>query len=103
MSTPTRTIRIEDDLWKDAGDAVKQNGDESITEVIRDALQQYVADTARQAPRVAQLAARLQKQYPTVPMVEVVRIIRAGIETLQPNDDGDIMAYASGWLESRRF
>lgn len=102
MSTPTRTIRIEDDLWTAAGSAVKQNGDESITEVIRDGLQKYVADTARQAPRVAQLAARLSKQYPAEPMVELVRIIRAGLETLQPNDDGDIMAYASGWLESRR-
>lgn len=102
MSTPTRTIRIEDELWGDAGDAVKQNGDGSITEVIREALEKYVADTARQAPRVAQLAARLAKQYPAEPMVELVRIIRAGIETLQPNDDGDIMAYASGWLESRR-
>jgi metal-responsive CopG/Arc/MetJ family transcriptional regulator len=102
MSTPTRTIRIEDDLWREAGDAVKQNGGESITEVIRDALQQYVADTARQAPRVAKLAAALAHQYPAEPMVELVRIIRAGLETLEPNDDGDIMAYASGWLESRR-
>src|SRR5688500_15212146 len=45
VSTPTRTIRIDDPLWTDAGEAVRQNGDESITEVIRDALQKYVADT----------------------------------------------------------
>jgi hypothetical protein len=95
-------MRIEDELWAAAGDAVKQNGDESITDVVRDALEKYVADTARQAPRVAQLALQLRRQYPNEPMVELVRIIRAGLETLPASTDGDIMAYASGWLESRR-
>jgi hypothetical protein len=95
-------MRIEDELWNAAGDAVKQNGDESITDVVRDALQKYVADTARQAPRVADLTQQLHKHYPGEPVVELVRIIRAGLETLQGAEDGDIMAYASGWLESRR-
>lgn len=102
MSTPTRTIRIDDPLWTDAGLAVKQNGDESITEVIRDALQKYVADTAQQAPRVAALTAALHRQFPNESNVELVRIIRAALETLTAADDGDVMAYASGWLESRR-
>jgi hypothetical protein len=102
MSTPTRTIRIDDPLWTDAGEAVRQNGDESITEVIRDALQKYVADTARQAPRVAALTQQLHRQYPNESTVELVRIIRAALETLTAADDGDVMAYASGWLESRR-
>lgn len=101
MSTPTRTMRIPDELWNEAGMAATANGD-NVTNVVRTALEQYVVDTAHQAPRVAALTQQLHRQYPAEPMVELVRIIRAGLDTLTAAEDGDVLAYARGWLEARQ-
>ena len=38
-----RTVRVPDDLWEAAQEAAKKNG-ETVSEVIRRALEQYVAD-----------------------------------------------------------
>jgi predicted transcriptional regulator len=42
--TPTRTVRIDDELWQAAQSAAARNH-ESITDVIRKALRDYVSRT----------------------------------------------------------
>lgn len=42
-ATPNRTVRIADELWEAAQRKAADNG-ETITEVIRRALQRYVRD-----------------------------------------------------------
>lgn len=50
-NTPTRAIRIPDDLWHAAQTAANQNG-ESVSTVIRGALTRYVKTTEQKKTRV---------------------------------------------------
>ena len=43
--TPIRTVRVGDSLWEAAQDAAAQRG-ETVSDVVRRALEEYVAQTA---------------------------------------------------------
>lgn len=53
---PMRHVRVSDELWTAAQEAVKQNGDPSVSAIIREALAAYVRAAQREAAR--QRAAR---------------------------------------------
>ena len=44
--TPIRTVRVGDSLWQAAQAAAEQN-DETVSDVVRRALEQYVATASR--------------------------------------------------------
>lgn len=44
---PMRNVRVSDELWEAAKDAVKERGDPSVSFILREALAQYVRATQR--------------------------------------------------------
>lgn len=44
---PMRNVRVSDELWEAAKEAVKERGDPSVSHILREALAQYVRATQR--------------------------------------------------------
>jgi hypothetical protein len=59
-----RNVRVDDDLWEDAADAVMVRGDPSLSHVIRQALLDYVRETRRMEAR-GHLPSPEQRSEPT--------------------------------------
>lgn len=48
--TPHRTVRIDDDLWKEASDVAAEHG-ETASDAVRWGLRAYIRDRRRKAAR----------------------------------------------------
>lgn len=98
----TRTIRVDDSIWNAAKQAAAAQG-ETVTDVVVRALADYAAAHAAATPRLRDLLDSIRGDFPNVPDVEILHIIRSGFATFGPAaEDGDILAYAAGWLYSDR-
>lgn len=101
-TTKTRTVRVDEDLWQASKQAAAANG-ETVTDVVVRALADYTAAHAAATPRLRDLLESIRGDFPNVPDVEILHIIRSGFETFGPAaEDADILAYAAGWLYSDR-
>lgn len=102
MSTPTRSVRI-DEVWDRASEAAEAQG-ETVTDVIRRALKDYAARWEADKPEFQHYLELLEARWPELPQDEALAIIRSGIDSL--GRDGypaaaSMVAYARGWMSYR--
>lgn len=101
MATKGRHIRIEDALWEDAQTAAGNAG-ETVTDVVRQALEAYVKQARENLPRVMRILETLRQRgdYADVDGETLGRIIRAALRDIPHAEDDDVISYVRGWLRA---
>lgn len=100
MATKGRHIRIDDTLWEDAQTAAGESG-ETVTTVVRQALEAYVRESRATRGRVNLILEHVRGDYPGEHRTTITRVIRTALRELGAGATDDaIVSYVRGWLRA---